>query len=69
MNNCKNYEDCIFFESIETDYDITTGHSSYQDYCTRCGKNKKIIGFIHCEKCNKDIKRNKELKANEKNNS
>ena len=49
-----NYEDCKFFKSVETDYDITNGHSNYVDYCTRSsGKDKRIIGFIHCPKCNK----------------
>lgn len=57
MTKCKNYEDCKFFKSVETDYDITNGHSIYADYCTRSGKDKKIIGFIHCPKCNKDIKK------------
>ena len=65
MTKCKNYEDCKFFKSVETDYDITNGHSNYQDYCTRSGKDKKIIGFIHCPKCNKDIKKDKEVNENE----
>ena len=38
-------------KAVETDYDVTNGHSSYREYCTKTGGDKKIIGFIHCKKC------------------
>lgn len=55
MKNCKDYTDCIFYKTDETDYDITNGHSSYREYCTKTGEDKRIIGFINCKKCSQDV--------------
>lgn len=55
MKNCKDYTDCIFYKTVETDYDITNGHSSYREYCTKTGEGKRIIGFINCKKCSQDV--------------
>lgn len=54
MDRCRDYEDCIYFKTVETDYDVTNGHSSYRDYCTRTGQDRKIIGHINCPKCHND---------------
>lgn len=50
MKNCKDYTDCVFYKAVETDYDVTNGHSSYREYCTKTGEDKRIIGFINCKK-------------------
>lgn len=55
MKNCKDYTDCVFHKVVETDYDVTNGHSSYREYCTKTGEDKRIIGFIHCKKCSQDV--------------
>lgn len=55
MKNCKDYTDCVFYKAVETDYDVTNGHSSYREYCTKTGKDKRIIGFINCKKCSQDV--------------
>lgn len=36
-----NKYDCIYKKTIETDYDIISGHSTYEDICTKkekCGE-------------------------------
>lgn len=55
MKNCKDYTDCVFYKAVETDYDVTNGHSSYREYCTKTGEDKRIIGFINCKKCAQDV--------------
>lgn len=30
-----NKYDCIYKKTIETDYDIISGHSTYEDICTK----------------------------------
>lgn len=55
VKNCKDYTDCIFYKAVETDYDVTNGHSSYIEYCTKTGEDKRIIGSINCKKCSQDV--------------
>lgn len=43
------YENCIYFNAICTDTDITNGHSDYIYYCARL--DKEIIPFLCCKKC------------------
>lgn len=47
----KDYENCPHFECEETDYDVTSGHSSYRSYCNANEKKKEIIPFLHCNRC------------------
>ena len=43
-------EPCPYFERRETFYDVLSGHSDYQDYCTK-NYERKIIKCVHCTLC------------------
>lgn len=43
-------EACPYFERRETSYDVLSGHSDYQDYCTK-NFDKRIIKCVHCTLC------------------
>lgn len=43
-------EGCPYFERRETSYDVLSGHSDYQDYCTK-NFDKRIIKSVHCTLC------------------
>ena len=45
-------EHCPYFERRETSYDVLSGHSDYQDYCTK-NFDKRIIKCVHCTLCKK----------------
>jgi hypothetical protein len=49
-DNAGTSEDCAYFERRETSYDVLSGHSDYQDYCTK-NYEKKIIKCVHCTLC------------------
>lgn len=43
-------EHCPYFERREISYDVMSGHSDYQDYCTK-NYERKIIKCVHCTLC------------------
>ena len=49
-DNSGTSEACPFFERRETSYDVLSGHSDYQDYCTK-NFDKRIIKCVHCTLC------------------
>ena len=49
-DNTGTSEDCPYFERRETSYDVLSGHSDYQDYCTK-NYEHKIIKCVHCTLC------------------
>lgn len=48
-----NYEDCIYFEAVETDEDTAFDHPQYQYYCNYQEQHKKIYPCIACKRCTK----------------
>ena len=51
-NSMGTSEGCPYFEAVETDYDVLSGHSSYKHYCNKDGR-KEIIKCVHCKACKK----------------
>ncbi len=49
-DNVGTSETCPYFERRETSYDVLSGHSDYQDYCTK-NFDKRIIKCVHCTLC------------------
>ena len=49
-NNVDTSEDCPYFVRRETFYDVLSGHSDYQDYCTK-NYEQKIVKCVHCTLC------------------
>lgn len=49
-DNAGTSESCPYFERRETSYDVLSGHSDYQDYCTK-NFDKRIIKCVHCTLC------------------
>ena len=49
-NNADTSEACPYFERRETSYDVLSGHSDYQDYCTK-DYDRRIIKCVHCTLC------------------
>jgi hypothetical protein len=43
-------EECPYYEKRETSYDVMSGHSDYQEYCTK-KYDKKIVKCVHCTLC------------------
>lgn len=42
--------ECPYYEKRETSYDVMSGHSDYQEYCTK-GFERKIVRCVHCTLC------------------
>lgn len=49
-DNAGTSEACPYFERRETSYDVLSGHSDYQDYCTKKYE-RRIIKCVHCTLC------------------
>lgn len=43
-------DECPYFKRREVSYDVLSGHSDYQDYCTK-NYERKIIKCVHCTLC------------------
>ena len=43
-------DECPYFEAREIGYDVQSGHSDYEHYCTK-NYDKKIIKSVHCTLC------------------
>ena len=56
----KNYDVCPYYKIKYTEEDIF-GHDSYDEFCTKNGEQKKVIGCIHCKKCKEIIVNQTEL--------
>ena len=48
---------CKHYQYRYTDDDIVSGHSDYEEFCTKSGEEKLIIGFITCNKCKERCRR------------
>lgn len=46
----KYYDECPYYKMKYTNEDIF-GHDDYDEFCTKNNQEKKIIGFIQCQKC------------------
>lgn len=44
------WTECPFYQKRESNYDVLSGHSDYQEYCTK-HYDKKIIPSVHCTLC------------------
>ena len=49
-NGMDTSEECPYFEQREASYDVLSGHSDYEQYCTK-NYEKKIIKCVHCTLC------------------
>lgn len=43
-------DECPYFEQREIGYDVMSGHSDYEHYCTK-DYDKKIVKCVHCTLC------------------
>jgi hypothetical protein len=43
-------DECPYFEAREIGYDVQSGHSDYEHYCTK-NYEKKILKSVHCTLC------------------